>query len=323
MLYKGIIYRTKEAQKMKIENKLSEITRLIENIKKHSDSLNGLQPIPVLEIGVILSKINKLQEETVVLKYLCEIQQGKRVDLHSVDLIATALLDEAENVVLEDNKNEIDLNNAKDAEDAMLSAKENSNNEALDHMIEATTNTKEEKVENPSSEEEAPSTLSAENKKEEQESNSEQKVENETEENTHLHTGLLDKILEEARDEEKEVEQAENLVEKLEDNNEISSKPDINEAFAKEDKSISGHLQKQPIADLMSAIGLNERYLYANDLFEGDMEEFKNAIKMLNEFENGTDAKSFFESGLRSSYNWEDDNALAQALFNLIERRYL
>ena len=112
-------------------------------------------------------------------------------------------------------------------------------------------------------------------------------------------------------------------MEQLEDNNEISSKPDINEAFASEDSSISGHLQKQPIADLMSAIGLNERYLYANDLFEGDMQEFKNAIKMLNEFENVGDAKSFFESGLRGTYGWEDENELAQALFNLIERRYL
>jgi hypothetical protein len=322
LLHKGIIYRPKEVQKMKIENKLSEITRLIENIKKHSDSLNGLETIPVLEIGVILSKINKLQEETVVLKYLCEIQQGKRVDLHSGDLIATALSSEEDQVVSEEKINKIDPNEGKDEEDAMLSAKENNTNEALNHMIEATTNTEEE-LKDPSIEQEPSSSLSTESKKEEQKSSADRETKNKTEQNTPLHEGLLDQILEEVRDEEWETGQAESLVENLEDNNEISSKPDINEAFAKEDSSISGHLQKQPIADLMSAIGLNERYLYANDLFEGDMEEFKNAIKMLNEFESGMDAKSFFESGLRSTYSWEDDNALAQALFNLIERRYL
>ena len=49
----------------------------------------------------------------------------------------------------------------------------------------------------------------------------------------------------------------------------------------------------------------------------------KNAIKMLNEFQSGNEAKAFFDSGLRSTYNWEDDNTLAQALFNLVERRYL
>ena len=118
-------------------------------------------------------------------------------------------------------------------------------------------------------------------------------------------------------------DQTEEAIGEFESKQEISSKPDINEAFASADSSLSGHLQKHPIADLMSAIGLNERYLYANDLFEGDMQEFKNAIKMLNEFQSGNEAKAFFDSGLRSTYNWEDDNTLAQALFNLVERRYL
>ncbi|MDA9312345.1 hypothetical protein N9515_02610 [Vicingaceae bacterium] len=307
---------------MKIENKLSEITRLIENIKKHSDNLNGLGTILVLEIAVILSKINKLQEEAVVLKYLCEMQQGKRVDLHPIELTATAVSNEEDQKESKEKKNQLKSEKNKGVEeDAMLSEKGDSTNEALDRMVEATINIEEEK-EKPSTDKEA-STLSSENKKDELEGTQESELENISDLDTELNDGLFNKILDEAINNEKEAEQAESLAEQLEDNNEISSKPDINEAFASEDSSISGHLQKQPIADLMSAIGLNERYLYANDLFEGDMQEFKNAIKMLNEFENVGDAKSFFESGLRGTYGWDDENELAKALFNLIERRYL
>ena len=290
---------------MKIENKLSEITKLMENIKKHSDSLNGLGTIPVLEIAVILSKINKLQEQAIVLKHLCEIQQGKRVDLHPIELYATAVSNEEDVQESTEKKNE--PKPVKDEvveEDAMLSEKEDDTNDALDQMVEATIHVEEEK-EKPSAD------------------NEEDDSENQTNQSAELNEDFLNKILGEARDDEKEAGQADQLVEQLEDKNEISSKPDINEAFATEDSSISGHLQKQPITDLMSAIGLNERYLYANDLFEGDMQEFKNAIKMLNEFESVMEAKSFFESGLRNTYGWEDDNELAQALFNLIERRYL
>ncbi len=297
---------------MKIENKLSEITKLMENIKKHSDSLNGLGTIPVLEIAVILSKINKLQEQAIVLKHLCEIQQGKRVDLHPIELYATAVSNEEDVQESTEKKNE--PKPVKDEvveEDAMLSEKEDDTNDALDQMVEATIHVEEEK-EKPSADNEV-----------ELETTEEDDSENQTNQSAELNEDFLNKILGEARDDEKEAGQADQLVEQLEDKNEISSKPDINEAFATEDSSISGHLQKQPITDLMSAIGLNERYLYANDLFEGDMQEFKNAIKMLNEFESVMEAKSFFESGLRNTYGWEDDNELAQALFNLIERRYL
>ena len=297
---------------MKIENKLSEITKLMENIKKHSDSLNGLGTIPVLEIAVILSKINKLQEQAIVLKHLCEIQQGKRVDLHPIELYATAVSNEEDVQESTEKKNE--PKPVKDEvveEDAMLSEKEDDTNDALDQMVEATIHVEEEK-EKPSADNEV-----------ELETTEEDDSENQTNQSAELNEDFLNKILGEARDDEKEAGQADQLVEQLEDKNEISSKPDINEAFATEDSTISGHLQKQPITDLMSAIGLNERYLYANELFEGDMQEFKNAIKMLNEFESVMEAKSFFESGLRNTYGWEDDNELAQALFNLIERRYL
>tara|TARA_B110000046_G_scaffold112201_1_gene119337 strand:+ start:29677 stop:30600 length:924 start_codon:yes stop_codon:yes gene_type:complete len=307
---------------MKIENKLSEITRLIDNIKKHSDSLNGLKIIPVLEIGVILSKINKLQEETVVLKHFYEMQQGKRVELHSSNLIATTLSNEEHLEVSKVKKNKPEPKEGKGLEeDAMLSAKESSDNEAIDNRVEATISA-EEKIDESSVEQETSPNLSLEDEKKKQDADKENEVDR-PEQKTHLNEGLLDQILEEAKDEERENVQAESFVQNLEDNNEISPKPDINEALAKEDSSLSGHLQKQPIADLISAIGLNEQYLYANDLFEGDMQEFKNSIKMLNEFENIDDAKSFFESKLRTTYNWEDDNALAQALLNLIERRYL
>lgn len=314
---------------MEIENKRSKITELVDNIKKHSDYLNELKSIPVLEIGVIVSKINKLHEEASILKYLCEKQQGKRVQLQSDDLIVTTLAEIEETA---GSEQVVDADPIGEAEEgALLQAKEeNEPNAALDHMLEASAETGErvldDAVENEAAsnffaqrnDAENTDTEAGEEKIETSETKAEtdkQIVEYEEAKNDYAVNDSFNQIKAEA--------ETKSMLDKIEKEQEIPSKPDINEAFVKEDSSLSDHLQKQPIADLMSAIGLNERYLYSNGLFAGDMQEFKNAIKMLNEFENVEEAKAFFESGLRSSYNWEDDDPLTQVLLSLVERRYL
>lgn len=111
---------------------------------------------------------------------------------------------------------------------------------------------------------------------------------------------------------------------KASENENIKSKQDLNELFHSEkDPSLSGQLRKQPIADLLTAIGLNERYLYANELFGGSMEDFKEAIRILNECENLEAASSYCKNELQKSFGWEDDNELFKALVALVERRYL
>lgn len=308
---------------MKIENKRSEITRLIDNIKKHSDYLEELETIPVLEIGVILSKINKLHEEAAILKYLCEIQQGKRVILQSSDLVVTNIDEENNDNEASNTEPDTSIREEELEQDAMLSVKNDKNIEALDHMFEAANETEDDEMDNSVEQESSADFFAEKTVEPEEPEESENSVEDENTEQVQEETTLSDSLLDQILEEAKETERNETLVDKLEVDTEISSKPDVNEVFSAADSSISDHLQKQPITDLMSSIGLNERYLYANDLFDGDMQEFKNAIKMLNEFENGEEAKAFFESGLRSTYNWEDDNPLAVALSNLVERRYL
>ena len=91
--------------------------------------------------------------------------------------------------------------------------------------------------------------------------------------------------------------------EEIEQNEEIDSKPDLNEVFSsEEDPSLSEQLKKQPISDLLTAIGLNERYLYANELFDGDMEDFRRVISLLNDFENESEVVEFFEKDLLNLY---------------------
>jgi hypothetical protein len=318
---KDIIYRPKEAHKMTIENKRAEITRLLNNIQKHSDHLEEMESIPVLELAAILSKINKLHEETAVLKYLCEMQQGDGVELHSSELgVIPNTKVNIEKVSTNDKTEEETLE-----ETAQLMANEADEDNAIQQMLEATLEDDHsiELTDNLVENEETEIIKPIEEDSIQEEEKTEESTEEPNKKSSGINDAMLNQILADAREEETEEGQIENLVEKLESNNDLSSKPDVNDALFAEDSSISNHLKKQPIADLMSAIGLNERYLYSNELFDGDIEEFRNTIKILNEFDNGEKAMTFFNNGLRDTYGWEDDNMLANALFSLVERRYL
>lgn len=55
------------------KNKLrKEISQLIDSIKEHSDMISNYQRIPQLELEMILSKIKKLYEKSIVFNYLNE-----------------------------------------------------------------------------------------------------------------------------------------------------------------------------------------------------------------------------------------------------------
>lgn len=58
------------------------ITALIDNIKYHSDSLTDLERLPVIQLKVILAKINKLTEKSTILLHYIE-KQGRLSDLET------------------------------------------------------------------------------------------------------------------------------------------------------------------------------------------------------------------------------------------------
>lgn len=267
---------------MDIQSKREEVQGLIDNIKEHSDRLKQSQNLPLLELSVILSKITQLHEKTLILKYLAAVDQN-----HAEEEFGSKVYFKKK---LDDQDEELALD-AKKADKSKTDRSDSDNK----------------------------------GKK------SSDSVEKETSE--HLTEEKSDKKLDKAKE---ESPAAEHLIEITEDSThnkkgfdvlkekqELSAKPDLNEAFTEEeDPSLSGQLRKQPIQDLLTAIGLNERYLYANELFDGNIEDFREAIQRLNEFNNGAEAKAFFNEELRRDFGWEKDSEMAKALYLLVERRY-
>lgn len=97
---------------------------------------------------------------------------------------------------------------------------------------------------------------------------------------------------------------------------------DLNAKFTNEDHSLSDQLKKQPITNLLTAIGLNERYLFANQLFNGDMAQFIDEIKKLNSFDSEEEALDYFDNKLSNKESWQSSEDLVEAFRLLVERRF-
>jgi hypothetical protein len=80
-------------------------------------------------------------------------------------------------------------------------------------------------------------------------------------------------------------------------------------------------VQKPAIADLNKALGLNDKFLFANELFEGSMQEFNIAVQQLNTAETIESAMEYLGS-LQQLYEWDMEKESVKRLIDLVDRRY-
>lgn len=90
-----------------------------------------------------------------------------------------------------------------------------------------------------------------------------------------------------------------------------------------EPSSLAEKLKKQPIVDLQAAIGINQKFLFMNDLFEGERNAYHESIDQLNSFDSYLDADNYIKNNLVGKYNWDLESSSAVRFMELVERRYL
>jgi hypothetical protein len=92
----------------------------------------------------------------------------------------------------------------------------------------------------------------------------------------------------------------------------------------KEDKSIGARLQQHPINNIKDAIGLNEKFLFINELFEGDIQVYNENIAKLNNM--GTLKEAFdYLNELTNIHHWDAKRSAEtiEKLAGFVQRRYL
>ncbi len=103
----------------------------------------------------------------------------------------------------------------------------------------------------------------------------------------------------------------------------FEDRPTLGDKMATHDnkKRYSDNL-RIPVKDIKSSIGLNEKFLFINQLFKGDSVTYNAVVDRLNTSSSIGAAMDFIQS-LAESNNWETHSESAKSFIDIIERRFL
>ncbi len=93
-------------------------------------------------------------------------------------------------------------------------------------------------------------------------------------------------------------------------------------AHARDTITLSDRVGNSKLQDLKKAFGINERFLYANELFNGDMSAFTRALEELNHLESLMDAELLMDENLSQKYKWDGENDTVIAFRSTVARRF-
>ncbi len=78
-------------------------------------------------------------------------------------------------------------------------------------------------------------------------------------------------------------------------------------------------LYNKAVGDIRKAMGINDRFFYQRELFEGNADLFNQTLDQLNKMDNFDDASNF----LISNFDWDSDSDVPGAFIKIVKRRFL
>jgi hypothetical protein len=97
----------------------------------------------------------------------------------------------------------------------------------------------------------------------------------------------------------------------------------LNDLHSKPVNEVSDIFEDAPIKDLKKAIGVNERFLYLNELFRGDEAMYERSIKTINAFSIYPEAEFWIRRELKLKLGWDDKYNTVKQFDQLVRRRFL
>ncbi|MBI2282282.1 MAG: hypothetical protein HYU71_01075 [Bacteroidetes bacterium] len=99
-------------------------------------------------------------------------------------------------------------------------------------------------------------------------------------------------------------------------------KESLNEKLKEERVEVAAVLQGAPIRDLKKAIGINDRFLFVNELFRGDENMYERSLKTINGFSIYPEAQYWIQRELKVKLSWSDNSDAVKIFDQLVKRRF-
>jgi hypothetical protein len=105
-------------------------------------------------------------------------------------------------------------------------------------------------------------------------------------------------------------------------NESIPSPESLNDRLRENKTELMQVLKDTPVRDLRKAIGINDRFVFINDLFRGDEAMYERSIKTINSFNIYPEAEYWMNRELKIKLGWDDERESVLLFYHLVKRRF-
>ncbi|HKP32423.1 MAG TPA: hypothetical protein VJT83_06835 [Chitinophagaceae bacterium] len=96
----------------------------------------------------------------------------------------------------------------------------------------------------------------------------------------------------------------------------------LNDHLREERTEVAHKLTDTPIRDLKKGIGVNDRFVFLNELFRGDEAMYERSLKTINGFRILPEAEYWINRELKIKLGWIDDQPTVRHFYQLVRRRF-
>lgn len=314
---------TKEIIKQEIAHLLETITEQAETIYQHD------QKIPQIELDIMLSNVRSLYEQLIALNKIGQANAPKETAAPKPEVVNKISVSDMITTIVQDVVSPQSQKPATPAPQPVIETpvvieqQENIEEkiEIVAANIAAAIPVEAPKVQQPIVE--APKAAVAVEQP---------KPEVKVEQKTNIQEEIVVKaaVIEEKQEAEKPVRQKpktaaslfdapQSLGEQFDDNQTLKEKI----SAAKPEKSVADKFSnQQKVVDLKKAIGINEKFLFINELFEGSLASYNEHIDKINSSTESNHGLSILDS-LVTKYNWNTEQEIVKKFMDLVQRRFL
>ncbi|MCX6209408.1 MAG: hypothetical protein NTZ59_07835 [Bacteroidetes bacterium] len=97
----------------------------------------------------------------------------------------------------------------------------------------------------------------------------------------------------------------------------------LNEVLKENKKEVVTTLVDAPVKDLRKAIGINDKYVFINELFSGDEAMYERSIKTINNFSVYPEAEHWIKRELYTKLCWLENSPTVESFYNAVRRRFV
>ncbi|CAN5116910.1 hypothetical protein BH11BAC6_BH11BAC6_12110 [soil metagenome] len=100
------------------------------------------------------------------------------------------------------------------------------------------------------------------------------------------------------------------------------SEQTLNDRLKTEKKELGSMLKDSPVKDLKKAIGINDRFVFIDELFRGDENMYERSIKTINGFTIFPEAEYWIQRELKTKIGWDEESPTVKHFDQLVRRRF-